>query len=62
MKVSHKQQTTTRKQKNLSKGKTKAEYESIAGGRMQHKIWKPGEKQQATADDDLQNKVWDPGG
>ena len=27
---------------------------------MQHKIWRPGEKQQP-ADDDLQNKVWDPG-
>ena len=26
---------------------------------MQKKIWKPGEKQQITIDDDLQNKVWD---
>ena len=34
MKVSQKQQTTTRKRRNFSKGKTKAEYESIAGGRM----------------------------
>ena len=54
-------ETTARKRRNFSKGKKKAEYEIMAGGRMQNKIWKPGEKQQATADDDLQNKVWDPG-
>jgi len=34
MKVSQRQQTTARKQKNFSKGKTKAEYESIARGRL----------------------------
>ena len=61
MKVSQKQQKAVRKKNNFSKGRTKAEYESIAGGRMQNKIWKPREKKQATADDDLQNKVWDPG-
>ena len=44
MKVSQKQQTTARKQKNLSKGKKKVEYKGITGGRMQNKIWKPGEK------------------
>ena len=41
--------------------KTKTDCESAASGARHHKIWRPGEKQQATADEDLQSKVWDPG-
>ena len=45
-----------------SKMKTETDYESAANGTRQHKIWRPGERQQVTTDEDLQNKVWDPGG
>lgn len=61
MKVSPNQQTEARKKRNFSKRKTAKDCESIVSGAMQHKVWKPGERQQPIADDDLQNKVWDPG-
>ena len=63
MKVSQRQQTTARKKRNFSKGKTKAEYEGIAGGRMKHKVWRPGEEQQieAVTSGKLQHKIWYPG-
>jgi len=52
-----------RKQRS-NKKKTAVDYESIASGTMQHKLWRPGEQQQtiATTKDRLQNKIWDPGG
>ena len=41
-----------------------ADCESIAGGRLQNKVWKPGEGQlmNDAADGQQQNQVWDPGG
>ena len=64
MKVSKKKKTTTRKQRNFSKGKTRTEYESTTSGKLQNKIWKPGEVQQKNnaAYGHQQNRVWDPGG
>ena len=61
MKVSQKK-TTTRKQRNYIKEKTITECESIASGKMQNKIWKPGEVQQRndTTYGQQQNRVWDP--
>ena len=64
MKMPQKQQTAARKQRNFSKRKTRAECESIAGGKLQNKVWKPGSvqlKNNAT-DRQQQRKVWDPGG
>ena len=49
MKVSQRQETTTRKQKNLSKRKTTKYCESTTSGTMQHKVWRPGEEQQIEA-------------
>ena len=51
-------------QESFNKRKTKADCESIAGGRLQNKIWRPGEMQlkDDVADEQQQNKVWDPGG
>lgn len=66
MKVSQKK-TTTRKEKSDNKRKTLVDYESMASGTLQHKVWRPGEQQQTTTSieqltskDGLQNKVWDP--
>ena len=63
MKVSQRQQKTTRKQKNLSKRKTTKDCESTASGAMQHKVWRPrGEHQkEATISGKLQHKIWDLG-
>ena len=63
MKVSQKK-TSARKKSNNNKEKTRKECESIAIGKMQNKIWKPGEVQQNndTTYGQQQNKVWDPGG
>lgn len=61
MKVSQRK-TSARKRSSNSKMKTETDCESVASGARQHKIWRPGEKQQTTdIDDELQNKVWDPG-
>ena len=64
MKVSQKKKTATRKQRNISKGKTRRDCESIARGKLQNKIWKPGEVQlkNNAAVGQQQNKVWDSGG
>ena len=63
LKVSQRK-TSARKSSSSSKMKTKTDCESVVSGARQHKIWRPGEKQQTTVDvdDKLQNKVWDPGG
>ena len=61
----YEKKTTARKQRSNrnKKKKTVTYYESLARGRMQHKIWKPGEvqKNNIATDGQLQNKVWDPG-
>jgi len=44
-----------------SKMKTETDYESAANGARQHKIWRHGEKHQATTNGNLPHKVWDPG-
>ena len=64
MKVSQKQQTTTRKQRNFSKRKTRTKCESIVGGKLQNKVWKPGSVQwkNNAANRQQQSKVWDPRG
>ena len=64
MKVSQKQQKVARKQRNLRKGKTRRDCESIAGGKMQNKIWKPGGVQlkDNAAAGQQKNRVWDVGG
>ena len=63
MKVSQKQQTTARKKKNFSKGRKRRDCESTAGGKLQKKIWRPGEVQLESnaAVGQHKNKVWDPG-
>ena len=63
MKVSQKK-TTARKQSNNNKEKTRIECESIASGKMQNKVWKPGKVQlkNNAAIGQQQNRVWDPGG
>ena len=63
IKVSQKK-TAARKQRNYSKEKTRTDYEGIASGKMQYKVWKPGEVQQRndTTYGHQQNRVWDPGG
>ena len=56
--------TTTRKWRKFGKGKTRAECESIAGGKLQNKICKHRRvqlKNNAT-NGYQQSKVWDPGG
>jgi len=62
MKVSRKR-SATRKKREDNKRKTTKDSKSIASGALQHKIWRPGEKQHTTAkiNDNLQNKMWDPG-
>jgi len=51
------------KQRRSSKRKTTEDCESIASGAMQHKVWRPREKQQtkAATNGKLQHKIWDPG-
>ena len=63
VKVSEKKTAARKKKSSNNKKKTVTDCESIASGKMQHKIWKPGEVQHnnIAADDQLQNKVWDPG-
>ena len=64
VRMSLKQQTATRKQKDLCTGRTKVDSESIVGGDLQNKVWKPGEDQlkDDEADGKQQNQVWDPRG
>ena len=47
----------------VSQKKTIIDCEILACGKMQNKIWKPGEvqKNNIATDGQLQNKVWDPG-
>ena len=51
------------KRRRRSKRNTIGDYESIASGAMQHKVWRPREKQQikATTNGELQHKIWDQG-
>ena len=62
MEVSQKKPATV-KQRRSSKRKTTEDYESIASGTMQHKVWRLGEEQQtkAATNGKLQHKIWDPG-
>ena len=54
---------SARKKSSNNKRMTMKNCKSVASGARQHKIWRPGEKQQTTEiDDKLENKVWDPGG
>ena len=64
VKVSQKQQTTAREQRNFNKGKTRRDCECIAGGELQNKVWKLGEVQlkDGAAVGQQKNRVWDPGG
>ena len=64
MKVSQRKISTRKRSSSSNKRKTKRDCESAASGARQHKLWKPGEKQQTLVDvdDNLQNKVWDLGG
>ena len=63
MKVSQKKAVTRNQRSSSSKRKKVTDCESLASGKMHHKIWKLGEvqKKNIAADDQLQNKVWDPG-
>ena len=62
LKVSQRK-TSARKRSSSNKMKTETDCKSAVSGAIQHKIWRPGEKQQTTdIDDKLQNKVWDPDG
>ena len=63
VKVSQWKETTRNQRNNRSKGKRVTDCESLTSGKMQHKIWKPGEvkKKSIVADGQLENKVWDPG-
>lgn len=58
MKVSWKRPTTV-KQRRSSKRKTTEDCKRTSSRSMQHKVWKPGERKQAIAHDNLQDKVWD---
>ena len=67
MKVS--QKNTTRKERRNNKRNTTANYETMESGALQHKEWRPRERQQTTttieqltSKDKLQNKVQDLGG
>ena len=64
MKVSQRKTSARKKSSSNNKMKTETDCESAASGARQHKIWRPGEKQQTTTeiDNKLQNKVQDPGG
>ena len=64
MKVPQKQQIAARKQKKIGNGKTRTECESIAGGKLQNKIWKHRGVQlkNNVTNGYQQSKVWDPGG
>ena len=55
VRVSEKKATTKKQRNNSDKKKKVTDCEGIASGRMQHKIWKPGEIQQknVAADDQL---------
>ena len=49
------------KKATIRRPKTAIDWESVASGEKQHKVWKPGEQQQTTAaaKDNLQNKLRD---
>ena len=61
-KESQRNKIIERKQRS-NKKKIAADYESIASGTMQHKVWRPGEEQhtEAAANAKLQYKIWDLG-
>ena len=64
VKVSQRKTTVREKRSKISSRRRKErEYKSAASGKMEHKVWKPGEvqKNNVAADDQLQNQVWDPG-
>ena len=64
VKVSQIKTIVGKKRSSNNKRKTVAECESIASGKMQNKVWKPGKvqlKNNATIGQQ-QNRVWDLGG
>ena len=54
MKVSLKK-TTVRKKGSSSQEKTKLDYDSMASGTMQHKVWRFGEQKQTTTTTNINN-------